>query len=87
MGTDDGGERTGGVGMRRLVAAAVVVAVLALLAIPVWRENERRYAALRMTGCFGDSAASPLGASQACTGSRRLCRDVPPLIDWRGYCD
>jgi hypothetical protein len=85
--TDDEGERTGGVGMRRLVAAAVVVAVLALLAIPVWRENERRYEALRMTGCFGDSATSALGASQPCTGSRRLCRDVPPLIDWRGYCD
>ena len=83
-GRNESAERVWG---RRLVAAAVVVAVLTLLAIPVWRENERRYAALRMTGCFGDSAASPLGASQACTGSRRLCRDVPPLIDWRGYCD
>ena len=87
MDTGDRDERTDGVWIRRLVAAAVVVAVLALLAIPVWRENERRYDALRITGCFGDSAASPLGASQACTGSRRLCRDVPPLIDWRGFCD
>ena len=87
MDTGNGDERVDRVWLRRLAAAAVVAAVLTLLAVPVWRENERRYDALRMTGCFGDSRASPLGASQACTGSRRLCRDVPPLIDWRGYCD
>jgi hypothetical protein len=71
---------------RRLVAAAVVAVVVALMAIPVWRENERRYADLRLTGCFGDSAGT-LGVSQACTGNvRRLCRDVPPLVDWRRFC-
>ena len=53
----------------------------------VWRENERRYAALAITGCFGDSANSPLGASQECNGAKRLCRDSPPLLDWRHYCD
>ena len=53
----------------------------------VWRENERRYAALAITGCFGDSAQSPLGVSQECTGAKRLCRDSPPLLDWRHYCN
>jgi len=53
----------------------------------VWRENERRYAALAITGCFGDSAQSPLAASQECNGAKRLCRDSPPLLDWRHYCD
>jgi hypothetical protein len=70
----------------RLVVAAVVGSLLLSLAVLVWRENERRYAWLAMTGCFGDSATSPLGASQDCTGVRRLCRDAPPLIDWRAYC-
>jgi hypothetical protein len=71
----------------RVLTAAVVVAVLALLALPVWRENERRYADLRLTGCFGDSAGV-LGISQSCTGNvRRLCRDAPPLVDWRRYCE
>lgn len=72
---------------RRLLVAGVVVAVLALMAWPVWRENERRYADLRLTGCFGDGAGV-LGISQACTGNvRRLCRDAPPLVDWRRYCE
>ena len=72
---------------RRVLAAAVVLGIVALLAIPVWRENERRYADLRLTGCFGDSAGT-LGVSQTCTSNvRRLCRDVPPLIDWRRYCE
>jgi hypothetical protein len=56
------------------------------LVLLVWRENERRYAAFAMTGCFGDSATSLLGASQDCTGARRLCRDAPPLVDWRRFC-
>jgi hypothetical protein len=71
---------------RRLLTAVVVILVLLALAVPVWRENERRYDALRMTGCFGDSASSSLGVTQECTGGRRLCRDVPPLIDWRRFC-
>ena len=72
---------------RWLVLAAVVAAVVALVVYPVWRENERRYADLRLTGCFGDTSGA-LGVSQACTGNvRRLCRDVPPLIDWRRYCE
>jgi len=72
---------------RRLLAAAIVAAVVAALALPVWRENERRYDALRLTGCFGDSATSALGVSQPCAGNvRRLCRDVPPLVDWRRFC-
>ena len=70
----------------RLIVAAVVVAIIVLGLWPVWRENERRYDALRMTGCFGDSTAT-LGISQPCAGNaRRLCRDVPPLIDWRRFC-
>ena len=70
---------------RRLLVVAVAAAVLAVLAFPVWRENERRYADLRLTGCFGDTGVP--GVSQECTANvRRLCRDVPPLIDWRGWC-
>ena len=33
------------------------------------------------------SAQSPLGVSQECNGARRLCRDSPPLLDWRHYCN
>ena len=70
-----------------LVVIVVVGTLVATLAVLVWRENERRYAAFALTGCFGDSADSPLGASQDCTvGPRRPCRDAPPLIDWRSYC-
>ncbi len=65
-----------------VVAGGLVFSLLFL----VWRENERRYGWFAMTGCFGDSADSALGASQNCTGARRLCRDAPPLIDWRRYC-
>ena len=68
-----------------MVVVVVGSLVFSLLFL-VWRENERRYAAFAMTGCFGDSASSPLGVSQNCTGARRLCRDAPPLIDWRRYC-
>ena len=68
-----------------MVVVVVGGLVFSLLFL-VWRENERRYGWFAMTGCFGDSAASALGASQNCTGARRLCRDVPPLIDWRRYC-
>ena len=71
---------------QRLVVVAVLGGLVLTLLVLVWRENERRYAALGMTGCFGDSADSPLHASQDCTGARRLCRDVPPLVDWRRYC-
>jgi hypothetical protein len=71
----------------RLVVAVVVVSLILSGLLLFWRENERRYAALGMTGCFGDSTSTPLDASQDCTGARRLCRDVPPLIDWRHYCD
>jgi hypothetical protein len=70
----------------RLVVVAVAGSLVLSLAFLVWRENERRYSAFAMTGCFGDSATSALGASQDCTGARRLCRDAPPLIDWRSYC-
>jgi len=71
----------------RLITLLVVAVVLALAVWPVWRENERRYADLRLTGCFGDSAGV-LGISQSCTGNvRRLCRDAPPLVDWRRYCE
>ena len=70
----------------RLVVAAVVGSLVLSLVVLVWRENERRYEAFAMTGCFGDSASSALGVSQDCTGARRLCRDAPPMIDWRRYC-
>ena len=70
----------------RVIAAVVVGAVVALAVWPVWRENERRYDALRLTGCFADTTAW-LGVAQPCTGNvRRLCRDVPPLVDWRRFC-
>jgi len=70
----------------RIVVAVVVGSLVLSLLVLVWRENERRYAAFAMTGCFGDSERSPLGASQDCTGAKRLCRDAPPLIDWRRFC-
>ncbi|HEY2992956.1 MAG TPA: hypothetical protein VGM22_09095 [Methylomirabilota bacterium] len=71
--------------LRRLAVAAVIVTVVLLATYPVWRENERRYADLRLTGCFGDTGVP--GVSQECTGNvRRLCRDAPPLIDWRRFC-
>ena len=70
----------------RFVVIAVVGSLIVGLFVLVWRENERRYSWFAMTGCFGDSANSPLGASQNCTGARRLCRDAPPLIDSRNYC-
>jgi hypothetical protein len=69
-----------------LLAALVFGGLVLSLVFLVWHENERRYAAFAMTGCFGDSAGSPLGTSQDCTGARRLCRDAPPLIDWRRMC-
>ena len=69
------------------IVVVIVVGTLVLsLVLFVWRENERRYAAFAMTGCFGDSASSALGTSQDCTGARRLCRDAAPLIDWRRFC-
>jgi hypothetical protein len=70
----------------KIVAAVVFGSLVLSLLFFVWRENERHYAAFAMTGCFGDSANSPLGASQDCTGAKRLCRDAPPLIDWRRFC-
>jgi hypothetical protein len=70
----------------RLVVVAVAGGLIFSLLFLVWRENERRYSWFAMTGCFGDSADSALGGSQNCTGARRLCRDAPPLIDWRRYC-
>ena len=71
----------------RIVVAAVVASLILSGLFLFWRENERLYAALAMTGCFGDSASPPLDASQECTGARRLCREAPPLIDWRHFCD
>jgi hypothetical protein len=70
----------------RVVVVAVLGGLVLSLLVLVWRENERRYASFAMTGCFGEGAAVPLGASWDCTGARRLCRDAPPLIDWRSYC-
>jgi hypothetical protein len=70
-----------------IVVTVVLGALVLSLLFFAWRENERRYAAFTMTGCFGDSARSPLGASQDCTGARRLCRDAPPLVDWRHFCN
>jgi len=70
----------------RLIVAVVLGGLLLSLSTLMWRENERRYASFMMTGCFGDSASSPLGASQDCVGVRRLCRDAPPLVDWRRFC-
>jgi len=72
--------------VRWLVVVLVVGSLVGSLVVLVWRENERRYAAFGITGCFGDSATSALGVSQDCTGARRLCRDAPPLIDWRRFC-
>jgi hypothetical protein len=72
---------------QNLVVAILVGGLLALMAVLVWRENERRYDAFRVSGCVGDKASASLGISQACFGARRLCRDAPPLLDWRHVCD
>jgi hypothetical protein len=66
-----------------LVVALVVGVLLGTLLVLGWRENERRYENFRLAGCLDSS----LGVSQPCTGARRLCRDAPPLIDWRHVCD
>lgn len=71
----------------RLVALVVVGSLVVALLVLGWRENERRYAAFMMTGCFGESGSAPLGPAQDCNGARRLCRDAAPLIDWRHFCD
>jgi hypothetical protein len=71
----------------RIGALLVAAALLGLVAFAFWRENERRYADLAVTGCLGDAATSTLGASQDCVGLRRLCRDAPPLVDWRRACN
>jgi len=68
-----------------LVVAVLFGGLLLLMGVLVWRENERRYDAFRVSGCLADSAA--LGIAQPCTGARRLCRDAPPLLDWRHACD
>ena len=73
--------------VRWLVVVVVVGTLVGSLVVLVWRENERRYAAFAMTGCFGDSATSALGGSQDCTGAKRLCRNAPPLLDWRHFCN
>jgi len=65
----------------------VAVAVVGLVFFAFWRENERRYADMAMTGCLGDASTSALGSSQDCIGLRRLCRDAPPLVDWRHACN
>jgi hypothetical protein len=73
---------------RRDVVVAVVVGALFLsLFVLVWRENERRYDGFRVSGCLNDSGQAALGVSQPCTGGKRLCRDAPPLFDWRHACD
>jgi len=66
-----------------LVVAIVLGLLIGALVVLVWRENERRYENFRLAGCLD----STLGVSQPCTGARRLCRDAPPLIDWRHACD
>lgn len=71
----------------KIGALLVAAALLGLVFFAFWRENERRYADLAVTGCFGDAARSGLGASQDCIGLRRLCRDAPPLVDWRHACN
>ena len=73
--------------LEQIIAVIVAAGLIGGVFFAFWHENERRYAALSMTGCFGDSASSPLGVSQECNGARRLCRDSPPLLDWRHYCD
>jgi hypothetical protein len=70
-----------------LVVGIVLGLLIGGLVFLVWRENERRYDSFRLAGCLDDRAPSALGVSQVCTGARRLCRDAPPLIDWRHVCD
>ena len=82
---DDDDSGAASVWRARAIAAVVALALLLAVAWAVWRENERRYDDLRLTGCFGEVGRHAV--SQSCTGNvRRLCRDVPPLIDWRRYC-
>jgi hypothetical protein len=69
------------------VVAVVVCALLVSLLVLLWRENERRYEAFRVSGCLGDAGQAALGVSQPCSGGKRLCRDAPPLFDWRHACD
>ena len=83
---DSAADRPGASRGERIGALLVAAALVALVFFAFWRENERRYADLAMTGCFGDAARSALGASQDCVGLRRLCRDAPPLVDWRRAC-
>jgi hypothetical protein len=71
----------------RLIGVAFIALLVLTLAVLVWSENERRYDAFRFSGCLDDAKQSALGVSQPCTGARRLCRDAPPLIDWRHACD
>jgi hypothetical protein len=69
---------------RQDIVVAVVLGVLVgTLVVLLWRENERRYDNFRLAGCLD----STLAVSQPCTGGKRLCRDAPPLIDWRHACD
>ncbi len=71
----------------RIGAFLVVAALVGLVFFAFWHENERRYADIFVTGCMGDAAPSALGSSQDCVGLRRLCRDAPPLVDWRHACN
>jgi hypothetical protein len=70
-----------------LVVALVLAVLMGAVGLLVWRENERRYDNFRLAGCLDDRQQSALGISQLCTGARRLCRDAPPLVDWRHVCD
>ena len=69
---------------QHLVVAFILGLLIGGVVFLLWRENERRYDSFRLAGCLGDRAQS---ASELCTGARRLCRDAPPLIDWRHACD
>ena len=75
--------------LEQIIAVIVAVGLIAGVFFAFWHENERRYAALAITGCYGDAAtqASNLGSAQDCAGARRLCRDAPPLVDWRHACN
>lgn len=74
---------------------AVLAAGLFLFGIFIlWQENERRYAALAMTGCYADTrsmvarfdSAGLMRVVSGCAAAMRLCREAPPLLDWRGAC-
>jgi hypothetical protein len=75
--------------LEQIIAVIVAAGLIAGVFFAFWHENERRYAALALTGCYGDAASqgSSLGSAQDCTGARRLCRDAPPLVDWRRACN